>query len=279
MNLVYERRGSGEPLVLLHAFGLTWKTWEPVLDLLAAHRDVIAVDLPGFGASPSLPRGTRYTIPGLCDVLEEFFVGLKLNRPHVAGNSLGGLITLELACRASVRTATAIAPPGFYTVAGGARTAAMILPAMLAVKLPAGVHERALRSRRISRIACAAMTARPGVLTDAMLLEYVAALRGSSAALPLALGIRRHAFFRGRPQVPLTLVWPSRDRIIAHRQGLRAARMLPDARHITLPNCGHIPMYDDPYRVTAAILKGSAPASTTRPLSARLMNRTPELPA
>jgi pimeloyl-ACP methyl ester carboxylesterase len=51
----YERRGSGEPLVLLHHLGGEWQVFEPVLDPLARRFDVIAVDMPGFGRSPSLP--------------------------------------------------------------------------------------------------------------------------------------------------------------------------------------------------------------------------------
>ncbi|MFD1048194.1 alpha/beta fold hydrolase, partial [Kibdelosporangium lantanae] len=56
MEINYERRGSGTPLVLLHGIGHRWQAWEPVLDRLALHHDVIAVDLPGFGLSPSLPE-------------------------------------------------------------------------------------------------------------------------------------------------------------------------------------------------------------------------------
>ena len=60
MDVVFERRGKGPPLVLLHGIGHRWQAWEPVFDLLAAERDVIALDLPGFGASPLLPHDTAY---------------------------------------------------------------------------------------------------------------------------------------------------------------------------------------------------------------------------
>jgi pimeloyl-ACP methyl ester carboxylesterase len=55
MDLVFERRGSGPPLVLLHGIGSRWQAFAPVLDLLARGFDVWALDLPGFGASPA-PR-------------------------------------------------------------------------------------------------------------------------------------------------------------------------------------------------------------------------------
>jgi pimeloyl-ACP methyl ester carboxylesterase len=48
-QLAHSRWGSGEPLVLLHALGLSRKSWAPVIPALAERFDVVAVDLPGFG--------------------------------------------------------------------------------------------------------------------------------------------------------------------------------------------------------------------------------------
>jgi pimeloyl-ACP methyl ester carboxylesterase len=53
----FHRVGAGEPLVLIHGIGSRWQLWRPLLPALAARYDVIAVDLPGFGASPPLPAG------------------------------------------------------------------------------------------------------------------------------------------------------------------------------------------------------------------------------
>src|SRR4051812_23948736 len=60
-TLNYVRRGSGEPLVLIHPLGAELVVWEPVMDRLARDRDVIAVDLPGFGHSPALRNGNKPT--------------------------------------------------------------------------------------------------------------------------------------------------------------------------------------------------------------------------
>jgi pimeloyl-ACP methyl ester carboxylesterase len=57
-SLNHYRGGEGEPLVLIHGIGSRWQMWEPVLEGLVAHRDVIALDLPGFGVSP-MPRPGR----------------------------------------------------------------------------------------------------------------------------------------------------------------------------------------------------------------------------
>src|SRR5512140_3471195 len=117
MELHHHRRGSGEPLVLIHGIGHRWQAWLPVLDRLAAHHDVVAIDLPGFGASPVPPRGTAHDMAAAVRYLGEFFEAHGLDTPHVAGNSLGGGIALELAAAGLARSATALAPVGFFTSA------------------------------------------------------------------------------------------------------------------------------------------------------------------
>jgi len=106
MELGYHRTGAGEPLVLIHGIGSRWQVWEPVFDRLSAERDVIAIDLPGFGASPMPPPGTPPGIPSLTSLVGDFLDSVGLDRPHLAGNSLGGWISLELAKQGRVRSAT-----------------------------------------------------------------------------------------------------------------------------------------------------------------------------
>src|ERR1044072_1362086 len=115
IEIAFERRGNGSPLVLLHGIGHRWQAWEPVLDSLAAAHDVIAVDLPGFGRSPLLADGRGYDMPSAVAACADIFDDLGLDRPHVAGNSLGGVLSLELASRGLVSSATALAPAGFWS--------------------------------------------------------------------------------------------------------------------------------------------------------------------
>lgn len=250
-ELSYERRGSGRPLVLLHGWSLTWQTWLPVLDLLAAERDVIAVDLPGFGGSPSLAAGERYTLDRLSEEVEAFFARLGLDRPDVAGNSLGALVSLQLACRGSVRTATGLCTPGFYG------PVSILRPLML---VPAGALARTpllgpmLRAPRPAAMARKFVVAHPELVEDEAWLATVAASANAHGAMRfVAHNIARPAF-RGKPQVPVTLTWGSRDRIIPSATAVRAKRMLPDARQVLLEDCGHMPMSDDPQLVAQTLL-------------------------
>ncbi len=81
-----------------------------MLDRLDPGRDVVALDLPGFGASPPPAPGTPPGIESLTRLVAEFLDELGLERPHVAGNSLGGWLALELAKRDRVASATALSP-------------------------------------------------------------------------------------------------------------------------------------------------------------------------
>jgi pimeloyl-ACP methyl ester carboxylesterase len=109
--LNYVRQGHGEPLVLVHGIGGQRQMWLPVLDRLGAERDVVALDLPGFGTSPVLDG--EPTVGTLADAVSAFTAGLGIRRPHVAGNSLGGAIALELARTGRARSATLLSPIGF----------------------------------------------------------------------------------------------------------------------------------------------------------------------
>ncbi len=96
MALAHERSGSGAPLVLVHGLGHNRGAWDPVRDALADERDVVAVDMPGFGESAPLPDGTRATVEAIADAVAATVAELGIENPHVAGNSLGGAVALEL---------------------------------------------------------------------------------------------------------------------------------------------------------------------------------------
>src|SRR5918995_616706 len=96
-QLAHHRGGSGEPLVLIHGIGHTWRGWKPMLPELERRFDVLSVDLPGHGHSEPLPAGTESTPEALADAVERQMLGAGFDSAHLAGNSLGGWISFELA--------------------------------------------------------------------------------------------------------------------------------------------------------------------------------------
>src|ERR687889_114762 len=114
MDLVFDRRGSGEPLVLLHGTGRRWQAFAPVLDALAREFEVFALDMPGFGASPPAAPPI-VSIADLADRVQAWMAAQGIEGGHVAGNSTGGGVALELADRGVVASAVALAPIGFWS--------------------------------------------------------------------------------------------------------------------------------------------------------------------
>ncbi|MDH6623265.1 pimeloyl-ACP methyl ester carboxylesterase [Streptomyces sp. LBL] len=258
VTVSYTRAGSGEPLLLLHGIGHHRQAWDPVVDILAAERDVITVDLPGFGASPGLPAGLAYDLRTTTAVFGAFCETLGLDRPHVAGNSLGGLLALELAKERLVRSATALSPAGFWT-RSERRYAFGVLLAMrrIAERLPLPLVERLARTAAGRAALTSTIYARPSRRApEAVVAETLALARATGFADTLRAGATVQ-FTDDIPGLPVTLAWGTRDFLLVPRQGVRAKRLIPRARLVRLPGCGHCPMNDDPALVARVILDGS----------------------
>ncbi|MER0245905.1 alpha/beta fold hydrolase [Streptomyces sp. HSW2009] len=270
VSLAYERRGAGEPVVLLHGIGHHWQAWEPVLGILAAEREVIAVDLPGFGASAALPPGVGYDLPELLAVLHRFFDELGLDRPHVVGNSLGGLLALERGRSGRARPVTPVSPAGVWTEAERRYGFGMLRVMHRATRtLPDPLVGRLARSAAGRAVLVGAVYARPGRRAAHRVVAEARAMRqGPGFAPTLAAGLRAR-YTHDVPGVPVTIAWGSADRLLLPRQGPRAKRTIPAARLIRLPRCGHVPMNDDPALVARVILDATRPTATpTRPATA-----------
>jgi pimeloyl-ACP methyl ester carboxylesterase len=271
--LNHHRQGEGPPLVLLHGIGHHWQAWRPVIDLLAGDFDVIACDSPGFGRSAPLPSTMDPTITSYADAFEWFFAELGLQRPHLAGNSMGGAIGLELARRRAVGSVTALSPAGFWT--GPERRFCQISLGALG-STPKGLRpiiERAAKTRA-GRAALFSQTF--GYPARLPVEEAVGTMRDAWAS-PAFVGALRafDSYSFKRPEdlrhTPVTIAWGERDRLLPYRlQAPRARAMMPWATHLTL-GAGHVPYYDDPAAVASAIRATVSRAGmATSPVSAGL---------
>ncbi|MFJ6795490.1 alpha/beta fold hydrolase [Streptomyces sp. NPDC091268] len=251
----YERKGAGEPLLLLHGIGHHLQAWHPVIDILAAEHDVIAVDLPGFGASEPLPHGVPYGLDSIARALGALCAALGVERPHVAGNSLGGLLALEMGRGGLARSVTALSPAGFWSE-GERRYAFTTLRAMRAGSraLPRPALERLARTAAGRAALTGTIYARPSRRSAGAVVAETLALRdatGFEQTLAAGGSVR---FREDLPGLPVTIAWGSRDRLLLPRQGVRAKHTMPGARLVRLPGCGHVPMNDDPALVSRVIL-------------------------
>jgi pimeloyl-ACP methyl ester carboxylesterase len=256
------REGNGPPLVLLHGVGHHWQAWQPVIERLADSFDVIACDSPGFGRSAALPVDVAPTIPAYVDAFAGFFTELGLERPHVAGNSMGGAIALELARRQAVASATAFSPAGFWSPAER-RFCQLSLGLLGGIPRPLRPALRALAATRPGRVALFRQTFGWPIRLPAA--EAVATLDDGWAAPALAgaLAAFDHYDFSAGEELrgtPVTVAWGRYDRLLIYaRQAPRARAALPWARHVTL-GAGHVPFFDDP-AAAAETIRGSVAAA------------------
>src|SRR5690242_13702662 len=104
------RGGAGEPLVLVHGAMDSWRTWELALPALERVHDVLAVTLPGHAGGP--PLDGPIDDLSMARAVENAMDEAGFDTAHIAGNSLGGFVALQLAARGRARSVVALAPAG-----------------------------------------------------------------------------------------------------------------------------------------------------------------------
>jgi pimeloyl-ACP methyl ester carboxylesterase len=260
MELDHHRGGSGEPLVLVHGLGHTWRGWKPMLPRLERRFDVLAVDLPGFGHSPPLPHGVAPTPEALADAVEGAMDEAGFGSAHLAGNSLGGWISLELARRGRALTVVAMSPAGLHhRREGGWGTT--VLRAMRWLGRNAPPPEGVLRNPVGRTIFAGPTIARPWRMDADDLIEMsrlFAEAPGFDATLEHAV----RAQPRGLQEIgcPVLVLWGTRDVILLPRQGRRFERLIPGCELRYVKGLGHTPMSDDPELLAEAIEEFAAGA-------------------
>jgi pimeloyl-ACP methyl ester carboxylesterase len=259
VGLAFERLGSGPPLVLLHGVGHRRQAWDAVLDRLAPHRDVIAVDLPGHGESPLLADTTAPVLGEMLGEVTALLDELGLDRPHLAGNSLGGRLALEAAVVGRAASVTALSPAGFWRSEREAKAGRAVFRTMQALGrrflplAPALTWSTAGRA-----LIYAAIVSRPSRMSAEQARGDMAAFVAARAAMDAVL-TQMTRFTGTIPDgIPVTIAWGTRDRLLPPRQVLVAKACLPQARILPLRGCGHVPMTDDPALVADVLLQGSS---------------------
>jgi pimeloyl-ACP methyl ester carboxylesterase len=252
--------GSGEQLLLIHGLGSHYKVWEPVMDRLTAEFEVVGVDLPGFGDSPPLPDDGTPDAYELTDAVQAFMDEIGWDRPHIAGNSLGGWIGLELAKRGRASSVAAIGPAGFGNKRERAFTVESLRTAHRITQLTYGIAPRLMASATGRKL----MLSQNFVHAERMTPEAAVATArnfADSPGVPGALEALRQGHFSGGEQidVPVTMIWGERERLLPRRQrqAARSLRAVPGARLVWLRGCGHVPVWDDPQQVAQAVLEAT----------------------
>ncbi len=265
----YFAGGSGEPMVLLHGFTDTWRTWTRVLPALQARHSVFAPTLPGHAGGPPLARGSM-TIPAMVDIIERQLDERGIERAHLVGSSLGGWLSLELAVRGRALTVVGVCPAGGWE--DGARELRSIVRYFRRNDIMLRSARPLLRTvaarPRARRLALRDVIADPsGVTATEALQLFEGAAECAIVEDALRLTATNQLFgVLGAIDVPVRIAYGTRDRIVRWPNCyVRMRRMLPTAEFVALEGLGHLPMWEDPELVTRVILEVSDPGVDTAP--------------
>jgi pimeloyl-ACP methyl ester carboxylesterase len=253
------RGGDGPPLVCLHGFMETWRTWELVLPALERRHDVLAPTLPGHGGGPPLegpPDGHT-----MADAVERAMDDAGFDTAHLAGSSLGGFVALQLAARARARSVVAFAP------AGGWARADPLLPEVLALQAQLreqargmGPHVEAIVAtaegrRRATQLVVSSCEHIPAELIAHQMLA-VASADGAPALIEHGL---REGYAELDAQAiacPVRIVWGTADRLLPWPSAATRLRheWLPHADWVELDGVGHSAQLEVPLEAAQLIL-------------------------
>ena len=252
------RGGEGPPLLCIHGFTDTWRTWELVLPALERRHDVLAPTLLGHAG------GTRIAGAGsddlLVDDLERAMDEAGFATAHIVGNSLGGHLALRLAARGRARTVTALAPAGGWAVGDESfrETLELFGTTQELLKSVAPHAEALLASGEGRRRATQQTTTSFEHIPVELLahqLRAVVACEGLNQLVDYKLA-EGWSLDAERIECPVRIVWGTADALLPWPAAAVRYRedWLPQADWVVLDGIGHCPQLDVPLETAELIL-------------------------
>jgi pimeloyl-ACP methyl ester carboxylesterase len=250
-------RGIGRKLLLIHGLGGSWRSWSTVLDALSVDRTVIAIDLPGHGATPAEPDSG--TFQGLVGSVERYIADNDLAGIDLVGSSMGARIVLELARRGNVGNVVALDPGGFWrgwertffktTIGASGRLVRALRPA-----LPLLSRNAVTRTALLAQL-----SARPWKLDPQVVETELASLSTTPTFDALVRDLADGPEQTGPAADPngrIVIGWGRHDRLCLPGQAARAKSAFPSAELHWFEDSGHFPMWDMPEE-TAAVIRAA----------------------
>ena len=254
----FHRGGDGPPLVCLHGFIDTWRTWELVLPALERHHDVLAPTLPGHAGGP--PIEGEATPETLVEGVERAMDEAGFETAHVVGNSLGGHVALPLAARGRARSVVALAPAGGWAVGDESyREALAYFTRMQELLVGIAPHAEAIVSTPEGRRRATLFITTNYEHIPAELLAHQIVGAASAPGFAKLIELAEREGWRldaSRIDGPVRVVWGTADRVLPWPGAAARYRSewLPHADWVELDGIGHCPQLDVPLETAELIL-------------------------
>jgi len=249
--------------VCLHGFADTWRTWELVLPALERRHEVLALTLAGHAGGPAIQGEIGDAV--LVDAVAHAMDAAGFELAHLAGNSLGGFVALQLAARGRAKTVVAFAPAGGWPHGDESYQSLLAYQAeMLRLLRAAAPHAGTLlASPEGRRRATLNITAN----FEHIPVELLAHGMLGAASAPAAPALIDHATRAGlhldaeRVTCPVRIVWGTGDRLLPWPSAAARFRddWLPHADWVELEGIGHCPQLDVPLETAQLILGLTSP--------------------
>lgn len=261
MSALFAGDPNAEPLLMIHGLGGTKSSFLPIVPALARHYRVIALDLPGFGSSAK-PRG-RYDARWFSQRVFSFMDQLDIDRAFLAGNSMGGRISMEMAMMEPnrVRAIACLCPATAFTRRPGLRLVKLLRPelAFAAGRLPRGKVMDGLKQLFADPSRVEAEWFEAAVDDFLQIWKSPRARMAFSAAarhiyLEEPMGEKGFWMRLAAMSTPSLYVYGTHDVLISHHSSRRVRKALPHSNVVVWPDSGHVPQIEHPER-TAALLQ------------------------
>ncbi len=250
MRIAWQRHGSGEHLLLIHGLGYARWGWEPVLPGLAERFDVIRFDNRGIGESDAPPG--PYTVVEMAGDAVQVLDEAGVERAHVVGTSLGGMVAQELALAYPERVDRLVLA---CTTPGGAKAHPMP-QVTVELMIEAATLEPAVALRRFveNALAPATVAAHPEVVDRIMAHRLATAQAPAAWAAQASAGATFDAYDRlGGVTAPTLVQHGDEDVVVDPRNADLLVGLLRDARLERFPGTGHLFFWEAPERFVASV--------------------------
>ena len=245
VRLAYDVRGAGDPLLLVHGLGYARWGWEPVVDAFAERFLVVSFDNRGIGNSdaPRGPYSARVMAEDAVCVLD----AAGIERTHVVGTSLGGMIAQELVLGWPERVDRLVLA---CTTPGGPRAFPMPAPTIrLMAKAPFMSRDVALRRFVENALADETVARRPELVEQILAYRLASPPDPAAWQAQAAAGMSFDAFDRlGEIRAPTLVVTGTADIVVDPRNSQLLGERIPGARLELVEGTGHLFFWEEPER-------------------------------
>lgn len=255
-----EHGKTTQTLVFVHGLSGCWGNWLEQLPVFANEHRVIAIDLPGFGASPL--GSEQISMAGYARLLDHLLGELSVDAATVVGNSMGGFVAAELAISAPQRVERLVLVSAAGISTHRNRGATRALPAMrrlerllamtgtwAATKSDAVANRARLRNAALNLVA-----SHPSRLPAALAAEQIRGA-GKPGFVPALAAILDYPVRERLVEIacPTLIVWGENDRVIPVRDADVFAELIPNSRKVVFQDTGHVAMLERPAAFNALL--------------------------